>query len=75
MNNVGNLLNRSTVEKINKEGMYPKMEIEDIEAEIRENAKKLMEMVEESRGTAEITVEKFKKKLKILIFKLPQIRP
>ncbi|CAQ76500.1 Methionine--tRNA ligase, mitochondrial [Caenorhabditis elegans] len=49
VNNVGNLLNRSTVEKINKEGMYPKMEIEDIEAEIRENAKKLMEMVEESR--------------------------
>uniref|UniRef100_A0A1I7USW6 Methionine--tRNA ligase, mitochondrial n=1 Tax=Caenorhabditis tropicalis TaxID=1561998 RepID=A0A1I7USW6_9PELO len=47
VNNVGNLLNRSRVEKINKAGEYPK--IQELDPKVKENAGKLIEMLEESR--------------------------
>ena len=46
VNNVGNLVNRSTVAKINKSGEYPK--VESLESKVKEDAEKLMEMLEES---------------------------
>ncbi|KAF1769688.1 hypothetical protein GCK72_001505 [Caenorhabditis remanei] len=46
VNNVGNLVNRSTVAKINKSGEYPK--VESLESKVKEDTEKLMEMLEES---------------------------
>lgn len=47
VNNVGNLLNRSTVSKINTSGNYPKVEI--LEKKVKEDTEKLMHMLEETR--------------------------
>ncbi|EGT32375.1 hypothetical protein CAEBREN_09597 [Caenorhabditis brenneri] len=47
VNNVGNLLNRSTVAKINKNGKYPKCE--ELEKKVKEDTEKLREMLEECR--------------------------
>lgn len=45
VNNVGNLLNRSTVGKINKSEEYPK--VEKLEKKVRKDVEKLLEMLEE----------------------------
>ncbi|PIC54821.1 hypothetical protein B9Z55_003915 [Caenorhabditis nigoni] len=51
VNNVGNLLNRSTVEKINKRGTYPRRV--ELEKKVKEDTEKLLEMLEESREKCE----------------------
>ncbi|CAI2292797.1 unnamed protein product [Caenorhabditis sp. 36 PRJEB53466] len=54
VNNVGNLLNRSTVAKINKDIGYPKMSLEDMDTEVKHNAERLIGMLQEAN---EICVE------------------
>uniref|UniRef100_A0A8R1IB16 Methionine--tRNA ligase, mitochondrial n=1 Tax=Caenorhabditis japonica TaxID=281687 RepID=A0A8R1IB16_CAEJA len=53
VNNVGNLLNRSTVSKINGKGTYPSLQLDQLDPKVSEDSKKLVTMLDNVKNICE----------------------